>query len=158
MANTAFQPSAFQNNAFQITVVTGPSVERFQSPTPDPGGPIVGGTFSKGQWHTLKREIEADRARELEIAAVKAKAEKDKAEKLAAQLKAEVDAKRAAEDVAFRQKMVAATRGSSPTPPSLADALKALIHWRATQGELKRRKQAADDEEKEAIELLLKDE
>lgn len=48
---TAFQATAFQNNAFQID---GDGAQ--PQPQPDPGSRIVGGTFSRGRWRELVRQ------------------------------------------------------------------------------------------------------
>lgn len=76
---TAFQRSAFQNNAFQIDQTP---------PDSGAGGFITGGTFSRGRWHSLKEAWRLQREARERALRLRRKKHRDRLER-AARLAAE---------------------------------------------------------------------
>lgn len=153
---TAFQPNAFQNNAFQITPsgTINPNIDAI-----NPGGAIVGGTFSKGQWHSLKEEIALKkRKRRDEIEALRL-AEAAAAEAAQAKLAAQVAQQRDAEDKSLAGRLKALLTGG-PTPQQRLAAIAAFNEQAARQhaAMLMAQAKAKQDDEDAAMAALLGDE
>jgi hypothetical protein len=147
MAVTAFQRSAFQDDAFQVHDHT--------QETLDPGSRIVAGTFSRGQWRDLQRELEAKRVlarkkRELAAAALEAERIRD-FERIAA----EIAARRAEEDRTLAEKLKALWgQGLNPQGLTSADLAAAQVFHANRLAQLAQAKREAEEEE-EALALLM---
>jgi hypothetical protein len=144
----AFQHTAFQDEAFQIHDRT-PAVI-------DPGSRIVAGSFSKGQWRDLQRDLavkraEAKRKREAADAAL----ESERQRQIAA-IAAEIAARRAEEDAAHLAQM-AAIQGQVAPPVDALGALQQMAQQAGEQALAAKHNEIAkaQAEEDEAIALLL---
>src|SRR5688572_16145282 len=89
---TAFQRNAFQDDAFQMEAA---SVNVVAEPA---GSAIAAGTFSKGQWHTLKTTIAARRKQEDDDKRAKERTAEDRRQREIARIAAEIAARRHGED------------------------------------------------------------
>jgi predicted ArsR family transcriptional regulator len=136
--STAFQRSAFQNNAFQIAVSVGPDI----------GSSITGGTFSRRRWRKLREE---KRARVEAIARAREAQDRQELEAAQAAEKAKVDAFRA--DQARRHQAIidalAARSGAVAPGANLGPVEEALRKMGYAP-----RASSVDDED-EAVALLL---
>jgi hypothetical protein len=143
----AFQQSAFQDNAFQI--------HNHAQETLDPGSRIVAGTFSRGQWRDLQKDLatkrlEAKRKRELAEAALEAERQRQ-IEAIAA----EIAAKRAAEDASLAERLQSLlSRGLNPQGLAQVDMAAAQAAHGQKLAQLARAKREAEEEE-EALALLM---
>lgn len=145
----AFQIDAFQDEAFQI-------IDR-SSAVIEPGGRIVAGTFSRGQWHDLKSELDAKRAlarKKREEAEAALEAERQRQIEVIA---AEIAARREQEDAA-NLAALAQLRAGAPQP--LISALQGIdlgaaqVAHGQKLAQLAKAKRDAEEEE-EALALLM---
>jgi hypothetical protein len=143
----AFQINAFQDNAFQV--------HNHAQETLDPGSRIVAGTFSRGQWRDLQRDLEArrleaKRKREAAAAALEAERLRD-FERIAA----EIAARRSEEDATLIAKLKGLwSQGLNPQGLTAADMAAAQSFHANRLAKLAQAKREAEEEE-EALALLM---
>jgi hypothetical protein len=144
----AFQHTAFQGTAFQIHDRT-PAVI-------DPGSAIVAGTFSRGQWHDLKKDVVARRKKKADDLAARAQEAEERRQREIARIAAEIAARRAEEDAAHLAQM-AAIHGQVAPPIDAMAGLRQMaeqvsqLAMTAKHNEIAK----AQAEEDEAIAMLL---
>lgn len=146
--STAFQRDAFQDTAFQI-------VDRNPTVITDPGSSIVAGTFSKGQWRDLKRDLEARRLKaKRKREAAEAALEAERQRQIAA-IAAEIAARRAQEDASLAERLKSLwSQGFNPQGMSAIDLAAAQAAHGQKLAQLAKARREAEEEE-EALALLM---
>lgn len=130
---------------------------------PDPGSAIVAGTFSRGQWRNLKRDLETERevrarTERLRKEAEEAAAEAERQARIA-EISRQVAERRAADEAKLREELAALQAKFAP-PGAAASDLKmavaeAALRTRQAQAKAEALAKAAELEEEEAAAAAL---
>lgn len=122
----------------------------------NPGGRIVGGTFSRGQWHDVKRDIAAKKVKDRQDQeAVEAREEAARQREID-RIAAEIAARHAAEDAAHQQ-VLAGMTGQAPALDASMAQLQRIAQQAAHGAKMVKEQRLAREaaEEEEALAALM---